>query len=253
VNGAWAETSFDVHRTTHRRPDLTNTDGRAFYRQESILQGDAVKKVINPKMLYFGTPVVLISSENPDGSTNIAPMSSAWWVGDTAMLGMSVNSQTVRNLSERPAIVLNLVDGDAVAAVDRLALLTGRRDVPDYKAARGYRYEPDKFAAAGLTPAPFPDGGPFGVAECLIQLQGEVRNIVCIDAEDSGLRAMEVAITKVHVEEGLLLPDHPDYFDPLAWDPMIMKFTEYFAGATLVQESSLARGWEMPPLATVAR
>jgi len=29
-------------------------------------------------VLYFGTPVVLISSRNEDGSANLAPMSSAW-------------------------------------------------------------------------------------------------------------------------------------------------------------------------------
>ncbi len=47
-----------------------------------------MKRELNPKMLYFGTPVVLVSSLNSDGSTNVAPMSSAWWVGKTAMLGL---------------------------------------------------------------------------------------------------------------------------------------------------------------------
>ncbi len=107
-----------------------------------------MKRVIDPEMLYFGTPVVLISSLNEDSTTNVAPMSSAWWVGHTAMLGMSANSQTVRNLVERPTCVLNLVDATMVDAVDRLALLTGRREISARKAARGYRYEPDKFTAA---------------------------------------------------------------------------------------------------------
>ena len=31
------------------------------------------------KVLYFGTPVVLITTRNEDGTPNIAPMSSAWW------------------------------------------------------------------------------------------------------------------------------------------------------------------------------
>jgi flavin reductase (DIM6/NTAB) family NADH-FMN oxidoreductase RutF len=119
-----------------------------------------VKTLLHPKMLYFGTPVVLLSSVNPDGTTNLAPMSSVWWVDSTAMLGMSANSQTVRNLVERPRVVLNLVDPGMVEAVDRLALLTGRAYVPEYKQARGYRYAPDKFAAAGLTPVPLPPAGP---------------------------------------------------------------------------------------------
>jgi len=207
-----------------------------------------VKRILNPKMLYFGTPVLLVSTLNADGSTNVAPMSSAWWVGNTAMLGLSVNSQTVRNLQERPGCVLNLVDATMVDAVDRLALLTGRPDVPEYKRARGYTYEPDKFAAAGLTPAQFGDGMPAGVAESLIQMEGEVRAIREIDGPDSGLRALEVAVLRTHVDDTLLMEKHPTYIDPLSWNPLFMKFTEYFSGATLTRPSSLARGWDMPAL-----
>ena len=29
---------------------------------------------INPSVLYVGTPVALLTSTNPDGSTNISPM-----------------------------------------------------------------------------------------------------------------------------------------------------------------------------------
>jgi flavin reductase (DIM6/NTAB) family NADH-FMN oxidoreductase RutF len=209
-----------------------------------------VKRQLNPKMLYFGTPVVLVSSFNRDGSTNVAPMSSAWWVGNTAMLGLSVNSQTVGNLRERPQCVLNLVDAEMVDAVDRLALLTGRPDVPEYKQARGYTYEPDKFAAAGLTPVCLGDDMPAAVAESLIHMEGRVRNVHHIDGADSGLRALEVAVQRTHVEEALLMTDHPTYIDALRWNPLFMKFTEYFSGATLTRPSSLAQGWNMPALAS---
>lgn len=39
----------------------------------------SVSHQIEPAILYFGTPVVLIGSTNEDGSFNLAPMSSAWW------------------------------------------------------------------------------------------------------------------------------------------------------------------------------
>jgi flavin reductase (DIM6/NTAB) family NADH-FMN oxidoreductase RutF len=217
-----------------------------------------VKTQLHPKMLYFGTPVVLLSSLNADGTTNIAPMSSAWWVGSTAVLGMSANSRTVHNLVERPRVVLNLVDPGMVEAVDRLALLTGRADVPEYKQCRGYRYEPDKFAAAGLSPVPLAGAGegahaggetwPAAVAESLIHLEGVVRAVHEIDEPGSGLRAIEVRITRTFVEEDLLMSDHPTYIDPNRWDPLIMKFTEYYGGASQTHPSSLARGWQMPPL-----
>jgi flavin reductase (DIM6/NTAB) family NADH-FMN oxidoreductase RutF len=199
-------------------------------------------------MLYFGTPVLLVSSLNDDGTTNVAPMSSAWWVGESAMLGLSVNSQTVRNLEQRPQCVLNLTDAAMVDAVDRLALLTGRPDVPEYKRARGYTYEPDKFAAAGLSQASFGPGLPSGVAESPIQMEGRVQVIHDIDGADSGLRALEVAVLRTHVDESLLMTDHQNYIHPLRWNPLFMKFTEYFSDATVARPSSLARGWDMPPL-----
>ncbi len=211
-----------------------------------------MKRELNPKMLYFGTPVVLVSSLNSDGSTNVAPMSSAWWVGKTAMLGLSVNSQTVRNLRERPHCVLNLVDEAMVDAIDQLALLTGRSDVPDYKLARGYSYEPDKFAAAGLTPAALRPGMPAGVTESPIQMEGLVQAMHEIDGPDSGLLAIEVAVLHTHVDECLLMANHPNYIDPLRWNPLFMKFTEYFSGASLTRPSSLARGWDMPQVDAAA-
>jgi flavin reductase (DIM6/NTAB) family NADH-FMN oxidoreductase RutF len=221
-----------------------------------------VKTPLKPKMLYFGTPVVLVSSLNPDGSTNVAPMSSAWWVGSTAVLGMSVHSQTVRNLLDRPRCVLNLVDPGMVEAVDRLALLTGRPDVPAYKQGRGYRYAADKFAAAGLTGVPAGgheagrtadgDKAPLAVAESLVHLEGEVRAVHEIDEPGSGLRALEVAVRRTFVDEDLLMPDHPTYVDPERWDPLIMKFTEYYGGGGNLQPSSLAQGWQMPPLRSAA-
>lgn len=69
-----------------------------------------------------------------------------------------------------------------------------------------------------------------------------------IGGRTPGSGALETSVRSIHVEDGLLPDSRPDYFDPLAWDPLIMKFTEYFAGGTNVRESSLARGWRMPPL-----
>lgn len=43
---------------------------------------------IDPAILYFGTPVVLLSTVDEDGVTNTAPMSSVFWLGHTAVLGM---------------------------------------------------------------------------------------------------------------------------------------------------------------------
>jgi flavin reductase (DIM6/NTAB) family NADH-FMN oxidoreductase RutF len=55
----------------------------------------------NPAILYFGTPAVLVSSLNPDGSANLAPMSSAWWLGWCCRLGFGARSATPQNILHR--------------------------------------------------------------------------------------------------------------------------------------------------------
>ncbi|HEY9337324.1 MAG TPA: flavin reductase family protein [Kribbella sp.] len=206
-----------------------------------------MKRTVEPKVLYFGTPVVLISSANPDGTTNLAPMSSAWWLGYTAMLGMGTSAQTVKNLTERPELVLNLVDPAMVAALDRIALLTGSEQMSDAKRARGYRHEPDKFAAGGLTREPSELSGLDSVLESPINLEGRIESITGIGGPDSHLCALEMKVERVRVREDLLMSNER-YIDPLRWDPLIMKFTEYFAGGAPAYPSSLARGWQMPPM-----
>lgn len=48
-----------------------------------------------------------------------------------------------------------------------------------------------------------------------------------------------------HVEEDLLLPG-TGYVDPMRWDPLIMKFCEFFGSGRNVHPSRLARGWRLP-------
>jgi hypothetical protein len=36
------------------------------------------------------------------------------------------------------------------------------------------------------------------------------------------------------------------YVDPLRWDPLIMKFCDFFGGGENVRSSRLAAGWQMP-------
>ncbi|MER6055565.1 hypothetical protein ABT216_10420 [Streptomyces albidoflavus] len=106
------------------------------------------------KVLYFGTPVVLVGTRNEDGTANLAPISSAWWLGQYAMLGLGDVARTTANLLREGECVLSLPSPALADAVDRLALTTGSPDVPEKKAKQGYRYEPEKFAVAHLTEQP---------------------------------------------------------------------------------------------------
>jgi flavin reductase (DIM6/NTAB) family NADH-FMN oxidoreductase RutF len=83
-----------------------------------------------PSILYLGTPVVLISTKNEDGSDNLGPMSSAFWLGWRCMLGLDASSKTTENLIRTGQCVLNLPSAQNVGAVNRLARLTGKNPVP---------------------------------------------------------------------------------------------------------------------------
>jgi flavin reductase (DIM6/NTAB) family NADH-FMN oxidoreductase RutF len=61
-----------------------------------------------PGILYFGTPVVLISTVNEDGSYNLAPMSSASWLGWRCLLGLAASSHTTQNIMRTGERVINL-------------------------------------------------------------------------------------------------------------------------------------------------
>src|SRR5438445_6732736 len=132
---------------------------------------------IEPAILYFGTPVVLIGSNNHDGSQNLAPMSSVWWVGWRCMLGLASNSKTTENMIRTGECVLNLPSADLVAAVDRLARTTGSDPVPPGKLYRGYRHEKDKFGVSGLTALPGETVGAPRAAECPVQLEAKVAHV----------------------------------------------------------------------------
>ncbi|NUO98242.1 MAG: flavin reductase family protein [Nonomuraea sp.] len=179
---------------------------------------------IEPSILYFGTPVVLLSTENPDGTPNLAPMSSAWALGRTVVLGLGAEGQTARNLAARPDLVINLPSPRLWPQVERLAPLTGRDPVPDTKAA-GCRFEPDKFGAAGLRAVPSHTVRPPRVAECPIQLEARAEQ-VRPDAS-GGFVIVEAAVRKVHADPRLVVPG-TDHVDPAAWSPLIYNFRHYF-------------------------
>jgi len=198
-------------------------------------------RIIQPKILYFGTPVVLLSTLNEDGSPNLAPMSSAWWLDQSCMLGMGSRSKTVENLLRERECVLNLPSADLVSAVDRLALTTGKNPIPDYKVKKGFQYVSDKFAHAGLTPVASEVVCPPRVAECAVQLEAMVQEFHPFgDSEDFSM-AIEVRIVRVHIDETLLNTEKRHYIDADKWNPLIMSFCEFYGLGKNLHPSRLAK------------
>lgn len=187
---------------------------------------------IEPSILYLGTPVVLISTQNEDGTANLAPMSSAWWLGWRCMLGLQTASQTPQNMIRTGECVLNLTSREQAGAVNRLARLTGTATIPELKKRLGYRYEPRKFEVAGLTPVASQTVAAPRALECPIQLEAVVaaqHRIMDDDPQVAGLiSAFEVRITRVHVHPSLLMEGHDNRIDPAKWQPLIMNFQKLY-------------------------
>jgi flavin reductase (DIM6/NTAB) family NADH-FMN oxidoreductase RutF len=187
---------------------------------------------IEPAILYFGTPVVLIGSTNEDGSFNLAPMSSAWWVGWRCMLGPARNSKTTGNILRTGDCVLNFPSAHLVGAVVALARTTASNPVPPGEIRRGYRHEKKKFDISGLTALPGETVAAPRAAECPVQIEAKLAHVHEMAQEDDiwrgNLVAIEVRVTRVHAHPSIMMEDEPDRIHPDKWRPLIMSFQQFY-------------------------
>lgn len=178
---------------------------------------------IDPKVLYFGTPVVVLSSLNADGTTNLAPISSMWALGGLLVIGLGADGQTARNVRRHPEIVVNYCWDHQWAQVESLALLTGANPVPSGKPA-GAVYEPDKFAAAGWTASPSSTVAPARVEECGAHVEAV---ITAMTEADEGVVIVQARAVAIDAHESIIVPGS-DHIDPNAWHPLIYNFRHYY-------------------------
>ncbi|KAI1125703.1 hypothetical protein F5Y10DRAFT_246393 [Nemania abortiva] len=188
--------------------------------------------VISPAILYWGTPVVLITSENEDGTSNIAPISSAWWLGHSCVLGLDASSKTTENIIRTNECVLNLASDSMAEYVDKLAYTTGSNPVSESKLSRDYKFVKDKWAKAGLHPQPSSFVAPSRIAECPAQMECQVVQVNGLrkDLPDRAglIVAIEVRVLRVHVMQSLRMEGYPNRVDPDKWRPLIMSFQEFY-------------------------
>ncbi len=232
------------------KPSLNGCPFLFQYKRKNRIAGpagplDAERMHINvsPSILYFGTPVVLISTRNLDGTTNVAPMSSAWWLGWNCMLGLGARSHTAQNLIRERECVLNLPSVAEVAAVNRLARLIGSDPVPPHKVAMGYRHEKDKLGAAGLSADASDLVSARRISECPVQLEAVLETTHPFGNrpdKPTNAIAFEVRIVRARVDERLLMDGENNRIDPDKWRPLIMSFCKFYGLGGQVWESTLA-------------
>ncbi|MDE3213621.1 MAG: flavin reductase family protein [Bacteroidota bacterium] len=197
-----------------------------------------------PHILYFGTPVVLIGTTNEDGSYNLAPMSSIFWLGWRCMIGMASSSKTTQNLLHTGECVLNLASRENAAAVNRLARTTGSNPVPPGKIQKGYFFESHKFERAGLSPAKADLVNAPIAMECPVHLEAKLVHARSMADEDASMRGritiLELKIVRVHADEALLVDGYDDKIDPDKWKPLVMSFQKFYSLGEQVHYSTLA-------------
>lgn len=192
--------------------------------------GHAPREIVRPRVLYTGTPVFLIATENDDGSVNLAPASSYWALGQMMVLGIESDGQTIENLKRRDGLTVNFPSPELWPAVECLAEVTGRRVVPEAKAVR-YRHVSDKFALAGLHREDSDLVAPPRVAECALQFEARVRRLTA--GVEPGYFMVEAQVVRVHADPRILI-EGTDRIDPQRWNPIVFSFRQYFElGASL--------------------
>lgn len=182
--------------------------------------------VVELPVLYFGTPVALISSVNPDGATNLSPNSSYWALSDTLLVGLSTSGQCYRNILRRPEAVLNLPDASLWKNIEAIAATTGSEVVPDNKKQMGYRFERDKFRSSDLSTRASECVVPDRVAECPIQIETRVVRMHKIGSDNDPMIAAELKALRIHVHTDLLAP--AGRIDIERWKPLHYVFRHYY-------------------------
>lgn len=216
-----------------------------------MIMASGTHSVISPAILYWGTPgkppriflrkrivsngheVVLITTQNEDGtSSNISPMSSAWWLGHSCMLGLDATSKTTQNLLRTKECVLNLASEDLLPAVNALANTTGSNPVSASKASRNYKFVKDKWTRANLTSEASDFVQPARIVECPVQMECELLQVTNMrpDLPDrTGLiLAIEVRVLRIHILDELRMEGYANRVDPDKWKPLIMNFQEFY-------------------------
>jgi flavin reductase (DIM6/NTAB) family NADH-FMN oxidoreductase RutF len=186
-------------------------------------------RTIEPKILYFGTPVALVSSLNEDGTTNLAPISSFWSLGWTLVLGLLDETKTADNFRRHLECVVNLPTPEMWQEVEKLAPLTGKNPVPKLK-AKQFHFEPQKFETANLTPLISELVKPMRAKECAVHLEAKVTQLHNLGGEKlrrlGGGVAAEIEVLRVHVASEFILEGN--YIDSEKWSPLIYNFRHYY-------------------------
>ena len=175
-----------------------------------------------PNMFYYGFPVVLLSTMDDKGRVNITPITCTFTLGTNAVIALVKLNQAYENIKAVPEAVFNLPTSQMWEQVEAIAPYTAKDPVPAQKAAK-YTHTDDKFALGGFTPLASEKVRPPRIAQCPIQAEAKVVNII----DRNGYVLVELEFVQVHAEDNLVMDG--DKINPLNWDPLIYNFKHYYS------------------------
>ncbi len=178
-------------------------------------------KLIDPKAMYWGSTVVLLSTVNTQGETNITPISSSWSLGKSVVIGLSLSGKALENLENNGEAVLNVASSELVDKVEKIARFTGKFPVPPDKESGGFLFSADKFAIGEFTREPALDVRPARIKECHLQVECRVQEI----RRREGFAIVELQAIHLHADEFIL--KNSERIDASRWYPLIYNFRSY--------------------------
>ena len=179
-------------------------------------------KKVNIDTLYYGFPVFLLSSIDNNGTTNIAPITSSWSLGENIVIGLGTDSKTYENLKFIPEAVINLPDAKLYKNVEKIAPYSGKEILKSEKLNLGYTYSKEKIELSEFTLEKSKDVRPLKIKECPIQIEVKVSNINIRD----WYAIIELKVLSVYAVENIL--DVENYIDSEKWKPLIYSFRKYY-------------------------
>ena len=149
-----------------------------------------MKVTVDPFRPIYPTPAALITSVAPDGTPNILTLGEVYNLSlrKPTVVGIGIHKARYSHtlISQTREYVVNLPTAGLVDKVDRCGSVSGR-DV-------------DKFAAVGLTPLPASQVKPPLIAECPINVECLLRDVIEMGDHDTFVGE----VVAVHADQELL-------------------------------------------------
>lgn len=175
---------------------------------------------IQPAMFYFGFPVILLTTIDPDGRSNITPISSSWCLGKQVVIGLGTQGKAFENLQTCGELVLNLPSFELWQQVEKIAPFTAKNSIPEFQRGN-YHFCEDKFALGGFSAVPSALVKPARILECPMSAECRVQQINNRD----GYAIVELEILTVHALPELIMEGNK--INPEKWQPLIYNFRHY--------------------------